>query len=99
MVTIDNYTEIQPINFPTKGIGKYIKIVADSFVLGANEVSLNWFIYDDINVEGAPPPQEGKLITSDTIVMKNGELSEWGSDDNVAIDYVLNVLGLSKIVK
>jgi len=96
MVTIDNYTEIQPINFPTKGIGKYIKIVADSFVLGASEVSLNWFIYDEINVAGAPPPQEGKLITFGTIVMANEDLANWGADDNVAIDFVLNQLNLTK---
>jgi len=93
---MSNYTEIQPIIFPTKGTGKYIKIVADSFILGTDSVSLNWYIYGDINVNSAPPPLEGELITFGTIVMANEDLANWGADDNVAIDYVLSQLNLTK---
>lgn len=93
---MNNYTEIQPIYFPTKGIGKYIKIIASSFVLNAESVSLNWYIYSDINVNNAPPPQEGELITFGSVLMSNEDLATWGADDNVAIDWVINELGLIK---
>lgn len=93
---VNNYTQIEPIDFPTKGIGNYIKIIADSFILGADNVSLNWYIYNDIDVQDAPPPQEGNLITSGSIIMSGNDLANWGADDNVAINYVLNSLNLIK---
>ena len=93
---MEKYTQIQPITYPIKGIGNYIKIVADKFTLGADEVSLNWFIYDDINLQSAPPPNEGNLLDYGTVVMGNSDLQTWGADDNVAIDWVINELNLTK---
>jgi len=90
------YTQIKPINFPTKGVGNYIKILADSFILGSNSVPLNWVIYEDINLTSSVPPLEGKIITSGTVIMSDTDLQTWGSDDNVAIDFVLNKIGVIK---
>jgi hypothetical protein len=93
---MNTYTQIKPINFPTKGIGNYIKITADSFILGSNSVPLNWVIYEDINLISSAPPLEGKIITSGTVIMADTDLQTWGSDDNVAIDFVLNKIGVIK---
>lgn len=93
---MEKYTQIQPITFPIKGVGNYIKIVADRFTLGANAVPLNWFIYDDVNLQSAPPPNEGKLLDFGTVVMANEDLANWGADDNVAIDWVIDKLNLTK---
>ena len=97
MVKMERYTQIQPVVFPIKGVGNYIKIVADKFTLGADSVPLNWFIYDQINVMTSPPPNEGNLMDFGTIVMSNSDLQTWGADDTVAIDWVINELNLIKI--
>lgn len=89
------YTEIQEISIPTKGIGKFITIDAQSFTLGADAVNLHWRILENVEVDSMPP-LEGKELLNDTLIMANEDLANWGADDNVAIDYVLNNLNLTK---
>ena len=89
------YTQIQSITIPTKGIGQYITIDAQSFALGADAVNLQWKILDNVDVNSAPP-LEGKELLNGTLLMANSALQSWGADDNVAIDWVINELNLTK---
>jgi len=89
------YTQIEPITIPTKGIGKFITIDAQSFTLGADAVNLHWRILENVEVDNMPP-LEGRELLNDTLIMANEDLANWGADDNVAIDYVLNTLNLTK---
>lgn len=89
------YTQIEPITIPAKGIGQYITIDAQSFALGADAVNLQWRILDNVDVNSAPP-LEGRELLSDNIMMANSDLQNWGADDNVAIDWVINQLNLIK---
>jgi hypothetical protein len=92
---MDKYTQIEPITIPTKGIGKYITIDAQSFTLGADAVNLFWRILENVELNSGAP-LEGKELLNDTLIMANEDLASWGADDNVAIDYVLNQLNLTK---
>jgi len=89
------YTQIEPITIPTKGIGKFITIDAQSFTLGADAVNLHWRILENVELNSMPP-LEGRELLSDNIMMANNDLANWGADDNVAIDWVINELNLTK---
>lgn len=89
------YTQIEPITIPTKGIGKFITIDAQSFALGTDAVNLHWRILENVEVDSMPP-LEGKELLNDTLIMANEDLANWGADDNVAIDFVINQLNLTK---
>lgn len=89
------YTQIQSITIPAKGIGQYITIDAQSFALGADAVNLHWRILEDVQLNNGAP-LEGRELLSDNIMMANSDLQSWGADDNVAIDWVINKLNLTK---
>jgi hypothetical protein len=89
------YTQIEPITIPTKGIGQYITIDAQSFALGADAVNLHWRILENVELNSGSP-LEGRELLSDNIMMANNDLQIWGADDNVAIDWVINELNLTK---
>jgi hypothetical protein len=89
------YTQIEPITIPTKGIGQYITIDAQSFALGADAVNLHWRILENVELNSMPP-LEGKELLNGTLLMANSDLANWGADDNVAIDWVINELNLTK---
>jgi hypothetical protein len=89
------YTQIDPITIPTKGVGKYITIDAQSFTLGADAVNLYWRILENVELNSGAP-LEGRELLSDNIMMANSDLQSWGADDNVAIDWVINKLNLTK---
>lgn len=89
------YTQIEPITIPTKGVGKYITIDAQSFALGADAVNLQWRILENVQLNNGAP-LEGRELLSDNIMMANSDLQSWGADDNVAIDWVINELNLTK---
>jgi hypothetical protein len=89
------YTQIQSINIPTKGVGKFITIKSDAFDLGADSVQLNWRILDHVELLSGPP-FEGKELLNGNLLMANSDLQTWGADDNVAIDWVINELNLTK---
>ena len=89
------YTQIEPITIPTKGVGKYITIDAQSFALGADAVNLHWRILENVELNNGAP-LEGRELLNDTLIMANEDLASWGADDNVAIDFVINQLNLIK---
>ena len=89
------YTQIQPVTFPILGIGRFIVVKCENFELGATKVDLTYRILDNVDLENGPP-FEGKVLVSETLEMANSDLQTWGADDNVAIDWVINKLNLTK---
>lgn len=89
------YTKIKEITIPTKGIGRYINIQCNAFQLGTNVVTFNWKILENIDFNSTPL-LEGRELLNGEEVMADNDLESWGSDDNVAIDFVLNKIGVIK---
>ncbi len=79
--------KIQPVNIPTKGTANQINIVVGSITLpcdyGAN---ILYQLKNDDNTL-----IEGNLTMSEQIY------SQWGTDDNYVIDWVLNSLNLQRL--
>ena len=79
--------KIQPITIPTKGTANQINIVVGSITLPCDYgVSIFYKLMNEDN-----PLLEGALTMGESVY------SQWGTDDNFVIDWVLNELNLQRL--
>lgn len=57
--------------------------------------SFRYYVEDGDTIQYIPQVNV-RVLLSDNIMMANSDLQTWGADDNVAIDWVINELNLTK---
>jgi hypothetical protein len=91
------YTVIQDVVVPTKGIGKLFYMTAISIPLPGTGASFYW----SVSAEAVDPEtletQTGVVVLEGNLYMDDQTYSQWGTDDEYAIDWALQQLGFTKI--
>lgn len=67
-------------------------LIVKSIEIMSTEVKLNESAYFKVRLLD----ENGNLINVEKIVMEGTDYSNWGSDDNYVIDFILTSLGLTK---
>jgi hypothetical protein len=80
--------EIQPVVVPTKGTGTQFYLHCLTFEMFPSAVSFYWQVQTN----------EGNVVLDGNISMDEQTYSGWSNDDNYAIDWALNVIGLQRLV-
>lgn len=91
--------EIQPIVVPTKGTGKYFALQANSFPMFPSSVAFYWQVFAEQlteNSDGTETSQPGQMLLDGNIYMDQTTYDGWGNDDDYAINWGLNQVGLTR---
>jgi hypothetical protein len=80
--------EIQPVIVPTKGTGTQFYLYSLTFEMFPSTVSFYWQVQTN----------NGDTVLDGNISMDEQTYSNWSNDDNYAIDWALNVIGLQRLV-
>jgi len=92
------YTVIQDVVVPTKGVGKLFYMTAIAIPLPGTGASFYWSVSTEITIEGAVGPQPGIVVLEGNLYMDDQTYSQWGTDDEYAIDWGLQQLGFTKAI-
>ena len=88
-------TPIKPVVVPTKGTGKYLALTALNFPMDPSSVTFYWALFTELT-DGEGNVSPGSNILDGNITMDQEVYSQWGTDDNYAIDWALSELGFEK---
>jgi hypothetical protein len=80
--------EIQPVIVPTKGTGTQFYLHCLTFEMFPSAVTFYWQVQTN----------NGDTVLDGNISMDEQTYSGWSNDDNYAIDWALNVIGLQRLV-
>jgi hypothetical protein len=81
--------EIQPVIVPTKGTGTQFFLQSGNFPMFPTNVSFYWQVQTT----------EGTTVLDGNLYMDEQTYNGWSNDDNYAIDWALNELGLQRLVQ
>lgn len=94
--------KIADVVVPTKGVGKYFSLkVVDLVVLGVPPMFC-WEVNSEIvepatEADEQPTKYPGEVLLNGNMQMTDAEYSQWGTDDNYAMDWALQKLGFQKL--
>lgn len=91
------YTVIQDVVVPTKGIGKLFYMTAISIPLPGTGASFYWSVSTEVVDPETLETQAGVVVLEGNLYMDDQTYSQWGTDDEYAIDWALQQLGFTKI--
>lgn len=80
--------EIQPVVVPTKGTGTQFNLNSLKFPMFPTSVPFLWQVLTT----------EGVTVLEGNLYMDEQTYSGWSNDDNYAIDWALNEIGLQRLV-
>jgi hypothetical protein len=97
-----NYTQIEDVNVPTKGIGKYFVITLIQLSLPGTSATFYWQVLNQVTQPGNEADEQpitvpGSTVLEGNLTMNEQEYALWGTDDNYAIDWALEKLNFQKI--
>lgn len=91
------YTVIQDVVVPTKGIGKLFYMTAISIPLPGTGASFYWSVSTEVVDPETLETQAGVVVLEGNLYMDDQTYSQWGTNDEYAIDWALQQLGFTKI--
>jgi hypothetical protein len=91
-------TKIEPINIPTKGVGKYFSMRAINIELPGTDATFYWSVFTEVE-DDLEQPMPGNKILEGNLFMSTSEYNQWGEDDEYVIDWALQQLGFSKLTE
>jgi hypothetical protein len=91
------YTVIQDVVVPTKGVGKLFYMTAISIPLPGAGASFYWSVSTEVVDPETLETQAGVVVLEGNLYMDDQTYSQWGTDDEYAIDWALQQLGFTKI--
>jgi hypothetical protein len=92
------YTVIQDVVVPTKGVGKLFYMTAISIPLPGTGASFYWAVSTEVENPETPEPQPGIVVLEGNLYMDDQTYSQWGTNDEYAIDWALQQLGFTKAI-
>jgi hypothetical protein len=91
------YTVIQDVVVPTKGVGKLFYMTAISIPLPGTGASFYWSVSTEVVDPETLETQAGVVVLEGNLYMDDQIYSQWGTDDEYAIGWALQQLGFTKI--
>jgi hypothetical protein len=97
-----NYTQIQDVIVPTKGVGKYFVITLIQLSLPGTSATFYWQVLNETTQPGneadeQPSKFPGSMVLEGNLTMNEEEYALWGTDDNYVINWALEKLNFQKI--
>lgn len=97
-----NYTEIQDVIVPTKGVGRYFVITLIQLSLPGTSATFYWQVFDKIIQDESESGEHsttfhGSMLLEGNLTMNEEEYALWGTDDSYVINWALEKLNLQKI--
>ena len=81
-----NITPTNYVQVPLDGTGTLLSIIVNPFPLFPTEISVTW------TVTGSD------LVKTGTMILPQSLIDQWGTDDTIIKDYVLQQLNLTEVI-